>query len=266
MWGVRERGAKPPEHLELLCVNKGWAPMSLSSVVAASLLVSVELTVTTLFATGFLVLRYQVVRADAFLAALGVLTVAGCVLLRVSPGGLLSTAALLCTMYVMTPVLASLARSVSDDTVATVTCLLLLLHLFSFDFFSSSREVRALVSTNAGLLSAILLCSRLPSYPQVFACVLLGLVLFALWPVLMARVCALLPRAHIVLGVVLPLATTTCLFHFFSAHDPDNLWAVPLFVCVVLFVTVAAPLIFYRLQRLKHILSGQWTEATVQVN
>ncbi len=237
--------------------------MSLPSVVAASLFVTVELSITVLFAVGFLAVRLRAVPADAFLAALGVLTVAGFAALRVSPGGFASTAVLLCVLYVMTPVLASLARSVSDDTVATLTLLLLALHLFSYDFFSASREFRALVSTNAGLLSAILLCSRLSDYNQVYAVVLIGLFLFALWPVVVARLRAAFPHSHLVLGVTLPAGMTTLLFYFLPAFVPGHQWAAPLFVAAVLLVNVAAPLVFWRLQRLKQVLSGQWTEAVV---
>jgi hypothetical protein len=262
LFGVASSDASVPAHLELLTVNRGWHPMTLGSIIAASLFVSIEFSMTVLFVLGYLALRYNAVASEVLLSFLVVVTLGliaglGLLTLRHYQGGL----ALLSILYVLTPVFASLARSVSDDTITNTVALLLLLHIFWYDYFAN--EHRPLVSANAGLMSAILLCSRLATYNQVFAIILLGIVLFALWPIVFIDICISFPRVHIVLGVALPVAMAAGLFVFFSRFDPPFQFCAYVFIGVVFVINGVAPVVFFRLQRLKHVLGGQWAEARI---
>jgi hypothetical protein len=234
-----------------LRVNGSWRPMSLTAVVSASLHVSVELCVTTLFVLGFVWLR-SVNGVPAWVIPTG----AGALVAEswLAAFALWDGARLVALAYVLTPVLASLARSVADDTVATSAALLLLLHVATRDLFASFP--RPLVSANAGLLGAMLLCSRLPSYEQVFAVVLLGVLAFAVWPLLLVQLRRLVP--HSLLALVLALTT---LVFMLTLRLPS--WVVHAFLALLATVNGVAPIVFFHLQKLKMHLSGQWTEVMV---
>ena len=255
-------GHGSPAHVECLAVNKGLGPLSLGRVVVGSLAVSLQASVVLLFVCGFLALRFEAVSPSLFLLLVSSVSLLALVLVAGPSTAGTSAAALAALLYVLTPVLAALARSVSDDTVAVAAGLLLLLHLASHDYFAATRQFRALVSTNAGLLSAIFLCSRLAAYPQVFAVVLLGLLVFALWPMLLARLQAV-SGAETLLGVAAPFVVTLLLFALLSRHHPESVWTAYVFAGAICFVSGVAPIVFYFMQPLKQVLTGQWTEAHI---
>lgn len=238
-------------HVDVLRVNRDWQPMTLRSIVSASLFVTIELCITALFVLGCLAVR-SFASSPLLLGLLVLVTFASMAWLGLLG---LGQVVLLSILYVLTPVLASLARPISDDTISNSVGLLLVLHIFAYDYFAR-EDHRPLVSTNAGLLSAILLCSRLPAYHQVFSSVLLGILLFALWPIVLIRVCRVFPRAHFILAATL----TFCVFGLLLLSFRPLAFV---FAGLVWIVNVVAPLLFYRLQRLKHVLSGQWTEAQI---
>lgn len=246
-----------------LVVNEFWRPMPFGSVLSASLFVSIELCMTVLFLLGFLALRFDersagaLVMSESWVIFLSVCTLVCTARLALVSGQ--AAVSVLAIAYVLTPVLASLARSVSDDTVSTTVGLLLLLHLASYDYFARDQH-RPLVSTNAGLLSAILLCSRLPAYHQVFSVVLLGILVFAVWPMVFVRICAWSPHAH---GVLAGVLSGWSALMIFASGLP--LWVLYAFLAVLSLVNLVAPVVFFRLQSLKMHLSGQWTEAVVRV-
>lgn len=149
-------------HVEPLRVNSGWRRMSLLSVMERSLSISVELCLTVLF-----LLFFHTVASTSSLSVFIVPLLALLVLLSLLASRPLPSPspALLALAYVLTPVLASLARSVARDTLASTVRLLLVARLAFRDF--TATDPRPLVAANAGLLSAILLCSRLDAYLQV---------------------------------------------------------------------------------------------------
>jgi hypothetical protein len=173
-----------------------------------------------------------------------------------------SAVALIFIMYFLTPVLASLARPISDDTVGTLVGLLLTMHLFTYDYFCTSwQQFHSPVSSNSGLLSAIFLCSRMHSYFEVFAVVALGLLLFSLWPIACTALCPpAAPSRHLVLAAILCPLTFGLLLLFFHSYEPSYLWTAWLFLAFSLLLSLFAPLLFHRLQPLRHVLQGQWTE------
>ncbi len=136
--------------------------MSLLSVMERSLSISVELCLTVLF-----LLFFHTVASTSSLSVFIVPLLALLVLLSLLASRPLPSPspALLALAYVLTPVLASLARSVARDTLASTVRLLLVARLAFRDF--TATDPRPLVAANAGLLSAILLCSRLDAYLQV---------------------------------------------------------------------------------------------------
>ncbi len=120
---------------------------------------------------------------------------------------------------------------------------------------------RALSSTNAGLLSTLFLSSRLEKHEARFCFIVLGLCVFTLLPLVLAHL-RLVHGASVypVLACVWPLAAGAALHRVCSMQSLGYQWTVWLFGALVLCVNAVAPLMLHRMQRLKHVLKGQWSE------
>ncbi|SPO03899.1 related to pig-c protein [Cephalotrichum gorgonifer] len=84
----------------------------------------------------------------------------------------------------LSPILKSLTRSTSSDSIWAMCLCLLLTNIISFDYSSSGPNVPASLSTNAALMASTVLASRLPSTGQVFSLTVLSIEVFGLFPVL----------------------------------------------------------------------------------
>ena len=235
----------------------------------SSLSVSVELSVTICFGLGFLLLLHGIVdaaRVGFVLAAVTVVSLAAFSLILATPPSIWelgrSSVALVAILYVLTPVLASLATPISDDTLGIVVLLLLIMHVFSYDYFARTwSEFRAPASANLGLLSAVFLCSRMPTHLGAMSVVSLGLLAFALWPIFSTHLCAHSDRMAPLLAAFLCPTTGLALYLFLSHFDPTRMWLFFLFLGLLISLNVAAPFLFARLQLRRHRLAGQWSEA-----
>ena len=93
----------------------------------------------------------------------------------------------------ISPVLATLTRTFSDDTICALTLTLFAAHLAMHDYqyaLNYSPNFRGSISMNAALLASVLLAARLPSTPHVFAVMLLATMAFVLLPAQWHRVAA----------------------------------------------------------------------------
>ena len=100
------------------------------------------------------------------------------------------------TLLGLSPILKSLTRSTSSDSIWAMSFWLLAINIFFFDYSSSwswssgggaaaaARRVPvASLSTNAALMASTVLASRLPSTGQVFSLTLFSIEVFGLFPV-----------------------------------------------------------------------------------
>ncbi|KAL2757792.1 hypothetical protein ACRALDRAFT_1079882 [Sodiomyces alcalophilus JCM 7366] len=90
------------------------------------------------------------------------------------------------TLLGLSPILKSLTRSTSSDSIWAMSFWLLAVNIFSFDYStagSASARVPASLSTNAALMASTVLASRLPSTGQVFSLTLFSIEVFGLFPV-----------------------------------------------------------------------------------
>lgn len=104
----------------------------------------------------------------------------------------------------LSPILKSLTRSTSSDSIWAMCLLLLLTNIISFDYSSQGPNHPASLSTNAALMASTVLASRLPSTGQVFSLTVLSIEVFGLFPVL-RRYTRERPRVHAVLTALLVL-------------------------------------------------------------
>lgn len=162
--------------------------------------------------------------------------------------------------YGSSPVLITLTRTISEDTVYAMTALMLFAYLIFYDYRPAASMTSAPVSLNAALFASTCLASRLPTVAHTFAIVSLALVTFALWPVLHRR-----------LGVV--FAGSACLLHALTlvligastaSVSYFSVVAGWLLVASHFVIVVFCPCLFVRLQKDKHNIYGPWDEAVIK--
>ena len=96
------------------------------------------------------------------------------------------------TLLGLSPILKSLTRSTSSDSIWAMSFTLFAINIFFFDYGSpapssstnsANKNIPASLSTNAALMASTVLASRLPSTNQVFSLTLFSIEVFGLFPV-----------------------------------------------------------------------------------
>ncbi|KZL86427.1 phosphatidylinositol n-acetylglucosaminyltransferase [Colletotrichum incanum] len=88
------------------------------------------------------------------------------------------------TLLGLSPILKSLTKSTSLDSIWAMSFWLLTINIFFFDYSGGVRvNIPASLSTNAALMASTVLASRLPSTGQVFSLTLFSIEVFGLFPV-----------------------------------------------------------------------------------
>eukprot|EP00873_Tetraselmis_striata_P006663 jgi/Tetstr1/426927/TSEL_017140.t1 len=173
--------------LEHLVVNLDVQERSYWGVVYGTTIIVQQLSIVVATVAGRM--------SSAFLLALNLaLLLAGFLLCCVAGGqmlgGSLGRGARQCGLlaigiYGMSDLYMSLARTISEDTIAACAALLLLLHLFICDYgyvSDHSQSIQGSLSLGAAVAASILIASRLGRREQVFAHVLFSLEMYLLSP------------------------------------------------------------------------------------
>lgn len=110
------------------------------------------------------------------------------------------------TLLGLSPILKSLTRSTSSDSIWAMSFWLLAINIFFFDY-SGGVETKfpASLSTNAALMASTVLASRLSATNQVFSLTLFSIEVFGLFPVFRRHVRHRSWRYHVLQTVVLVL-------------------------------------------------------------
>lgn len=87
----------------------------------------------------------------------------------------------------LSPILKSLTKSTASDSIWAMSCWLLIMNIFSFDYGSGegagATKFPASLSTNAAVMASTVLASRLPSTTHVFSLMLFSMEVFGLFPI-----------------------------------------------------------------------------------
>ncbi|OJJ44227.1 hypothetical protein ASPZODRAFT_135018 [Penicilliopsis zonata CBS 506.65] len=87
----------------------------------------------------------------------------------------------------LSPILKSLTKSTASDSIWALSCWLLIMNIFSFDYGSGegagATKFPASLSTNAAVMASTVLASRLPSTTHVFSLMLFSIEVFGLFPI-----------------------------------------------------------------------------------
>lgn len=161
--------------------------------------------------------------------------------------------------YIMSPLLHTLTKSISTDTIFTVTFFVFLLHLICFDYGMPASIVSNAISLNAVVFGALCLASRLRTSFHAFVLLVVTVELFALYPHILR---SLEKHSTIVVRVTttsaLAIFNSLCLIHI----------STPLFVTnalMLIFCGFIYPFIFCYVQKFKNNIHGPWDEAVVDV-
>ena len=104
----------------------------------------------------------------------------------------------------LSPILKSLTESTSSDSIWAMTCWLMCINIFFFDYSGGvGVKFPASLSTNAALMASTVLASRLPSTTHVFSLTLFSIEVFGLFPVFRRHLRHFSWRGHLLLTLAL---------------------------------------------------------------
>jgi len=162
-------------------------------------------------------------------------------------------------LWVLAPLLQTLTRSWSDDTIASMASALLLVHAARYDY-GGALDGPALpggaVAINAAMLAATILASRLEEPEQVFAFIAFAMEVFALFPRLSLRLRHRAPSVHALALTPLLLLIAACLL--------STARAVALLLLASVAVGFLGPALLVWAQRYKAEIQGPWDIAHVE--
>lgn len=158
----------------------------------------------------------------------------------------------------LAPILRTLTKSYSSDTIYMLTFILCVIHLIFHDYLPIQREnetqatFQATLSLNATIFASVLLASRLPSSQHVFAFMFLSFCLFIGLPMLSDQIQRRRPpRWHVAMSILLVSVAFALLYRY-------NGQQAFLFIAFLIFLNVLCPLWLQYIQRYKNHLKGPW--------
>ncbi|RHZ43405.1 phosphatidylinositol N-acetylglucosaminyltransferase [Aspergillus thermomutatus] len=107
----------------------------------------------------------------------------------------------------LSPILKSLTKSTASDSIWAMSCWLLFMNIFSFDYGSGegagATKFPASLSTNAAVMASTVLASRLPSTTHVFSLMLFSIEVFGLFPIFRRQLRHISWTGHVFLTLAL---------------------------------------------------------------
>lgn len=162
--------------------------------------------------------------------------------------------------FILSPMLHTLTKSISTDTIYTITFFVFLLHIMCYDYGMPAALVSRAISLNAAIFGTICLASRLETSLDAFVLLIVSFTLFAVYPhvirLLESNRCLYLRLTPVILFV---LAAGIGLFLISPILFSINLM-------MTIFCSLIYPFIFCYAQKFKNNIHGPWDEAIVQTN
>lgn len=108
----------------------------------------------------------------------------------------------------LSPILKSLTKSTASDSIWTLSCWLLIMNIFSFDYGTgegagATTKFPASLSTNAAVMASTVLASRLPTTTHVFSLMLFSMEVFGLFPIFRRQLRQQSWTGHVILTLAL---------------------------------------------------------------
>lgn len=171
------------------------------------------------------------------------------------------------TLLGLSPILKSLTRSTSSDSIWAMSFWLLAINIFFYDYSSGPVKFPASLSTNAALMASTVLASRLPSTGQVFSLTLFSIEVFGLFPVFRRYARHRSWKYHVALSVLLVIGAGGGVGLILGGDKDDILpWKSGLLgvlVAIVIAVVAMGGCSWWLigLQKYKNAINGPWDQA-----
>ncbi|KGQ07307.1 Phosphatidylinositol N-acetylglucosaminyltransferas e GPI2 subunit [Beauveria bassiana D1-5] len=173
------------------------------------------------------------------------------------------------TLLGLSPILKSLTKSTSSDSIWAISFWLLAINIFFFDYSGGvGVKFPASLSTNAALMASTVLASRLPDTTQVFSLTLFSIQVFGLFPVFRRHVRHRSWKYHVLLSLLLVLGAGLGVGMVLGDVDGSGAWpwkrGVVGMVVSLLMATLAAGGCSWwliGLQKYKNEIRGPWDPA-----
>lgn len=227
------------------------------SAVTAALAVAAHLRIGTISAHSVLVLSAAMVLTGYIVCCF----VGGHVLGGSLSRGVRQVSLLTGGVYLLSPLLRTLTKTVSEDSVIAMTAGLLILHLYLHDYNfvnSVTGKLTGAVSLSAAVFSSVLTASCMPSEMDVFVHVLFCLQLYLLSPFMRRYIRRASVAAHVGLTVAMAAAAAALL-------APLSVLLTAVFLVKVIFVSFICPWWLVHIHKFKAKINGPWDEAVFSI-
>ncbi|KAI1287166.1 phosphatidylinositol N-acetylglucosaminyltransferase-domain-containing protein [Xylaria venustula] len=172
------------------------------------------------------------------------------------------------TLLGLSPILKSLTRSTSSDSIWAMSFWLLAINIFFYDYSGGvGVKFPASLSTNAALMASTVLASRLPSTGQVFSLTLFSIEVFGLFPVFRRYARHQSWRYHVSLSIMLVIGAGVGVGMILGGEkDAVSPWKSGLLgVLVAALIAIVAiggcSWWLISLQKYKNAINGPWDQA-----
>lgn len=158
---------------------------------------------------------------------------------------------------ILSPMLHTLTKSISTDTIYTITFFVFILHIVCYDYGMPAALVSHAISLNAAIFGTICLASRLNTPLDAFVQLIVSFTLFAVYPH-MLRLLESYTTFYFWQASVVIFVSTSC---FGLLMISPILFFIE-FV-IIIFCGLIYPFIFCYAQKYKNNIHGPWDEAVV---
>ncbi|OCK76932.1 GPI2-domain-containing protein [Lepidopterella palustris CBS 459.81] len=137
-----------------------------------------------------------------------------------------------CALLGLSPILKSLTRSTTSDSIWAMSTWLMCMNVFFFDYgggtgaqYAFPDKFPASLSTNAAVMASTVLASRLPSTTHVFSLTLFSIEVFGLFPIFRRQLRKISWRGHLTLTIILVMGASGGMGAIVS-HGGRTMWIV----------------------------------------
>ncbi|KAG4306456.1 hypothetical protein PORY_000444 [Pneumocystis oryctolagi] len=160
------------------------------------------------------------------------------------------------TIFCISPILESLTKSTTSDSIWALTFCLFLANIFFHDYSTdewANKKFPGSLSTNAAVMASVVLASRLTSYIHVFSLIVFAVEWFALFPIFR---CYLRQNFSFMVHLILTVFLLTLASILITLEISFALTLIFLFG--FFFISFVCPLWLISLQRYKSEIHGPW--------
>ncbi|KAK1911014.1 hypothetical protein P3342_011616 [Pyrenophora teres f. teres] len=163
----------------------------------------------------------------------------------------------------LSPILKSLTRSTTSDSIWALSTWLLMMNVAFFDYTGGTgAHLPASISTNSAMMASAVLASRLPSTTHVFSLTLFSIEVYGLFPIFRRQLRARSPWGHLALTITLITGAWGGLFVILTGNGRGTFLAGAILGGILTFLSMGiCSWWLIGLQKYKNEIHGPWDPA-----